>query len=153
MKGIDPHQTAIEASMRTQKVAERLVGDILATRQGDMRVPRSQVGIEARREGGVGHALVELKEMRMPLADTDPDDFWPALRRESSNLAQWQEEGADMDVCETNPQFLFRFGLHAAEESKREMHLLGREPTDPAGVRIQPNERLRDRRRQVQTNE
>ena len=46
---------------------------------------------------------------------------------------------------ETNAQFFLSLGRNIAEESEREMHLFGREPSDAGDARIQPNEKRSDR--------
>lgn len=50
-------------------------------------------------------------------------------------------------------QFLLRLGGDGAQKSQREMQLARGEPADTGHARIQPNEQLRDRIWQFQTNE
>ena len=97
-------------------------------------MPRAKIRFEASGEGGVSHAFVQLKEMRMSPADTDPDDLRPAFPWKSSDLAQRQEESREMDAGETGAQFLLRSGIHIAEESQGEMNLFGREPAETGNL-------------------
>ena len=50
-------------------------------------------------------------------------------------------------------QFLLCLGGDAAEKGQGEMNLICGEPADTGDARIQPNEQLRDRVRQFETNE
>jgi hypothetical protein len=153
LEGIDSDKTAIELALCAEEMLQGLAGNILATRQRDVRMPWPQVRFEACRKSSIAYSLVQLKEMRMSAPDPEPDDVGARFPRKCSDLAQREKEGRVADRGEVIAQFLLRFGPDVAEESEGEMNLLGRNPTDSRQARIQPGENSRDRRGQFQTNE
>jgi hypothetical protein len=68
-----------------QKWLKRLPRNILATREGDVRMPGTKVRFDPYGQRGVGNFLVELKEVRMTLADANPDYLWPTPCREDTD--------------------------------------------------------------------
>ena len=69
----------------------------VTSRQGEVRVPRSQIGQQSDTESGFLNAFVKLKEMRMALTDTDPDYFHYSFRRKGSYAFDRQEKRAKLD--------------------------------------------------------
>jgi hypothetical protein len=139
--------------LRAQEGADHFRRNTLATRERDVRVPRSQIRFESRAEHGVGDSFVQLEEMRMPRADSDPDDFRSAFCRKSAESGNREEERRKADGEQISAQFFLRLALDVAKKSEREMHLLQGEPAHTAQVRIEPNECESDRFGQVETNE
>ena len=86
-------------------------------------MPRAKIRLEASGQGGVSHAFVQLKKMRMPPADPDPDDLRPAFRVESSDTRRSGRKKAVKRMRRTDAQFLLRSGIHIAEKSEGEMNL------------------------------
>ena len=80
-KEIDLDQSEIIFRVRTQKGPNRFGGNIFATSQGNVRMPRPEVRFESGRERGIGHALVQLKEMRVARPHSEPNDPRAAARR------------------------------------------------------------------------
>ena len=153
MEGVDSDKTAIELGPCAEEMLQRLAGNILATRQRDVRMPWSQVWFEACRKSRIAYSLVQLKEMGMSAPDPKPDDVRARLPRKCPDLAQWEKKGRPANRSEMIAQFFLRVGPDVAEESESEMNLLRRNPTDSTHVRIQPNETPSNRRGQLQTNE
>ena len=85
MKRINAGHSRIEVDIRFQKISQRLRRNIAATRDCDVRVPGTQIGFEARGNCDIAHPLVQLKKMRMPAADADPDHLRPTLCRKRPN--------------------------------------------------------------------
>ena len=84
MQCVDRDKAGIEVGVPTQEGFDGLAGDVLTTREADVRMPGSKVGFEAGREGGVGHALTQLEKMRMAASDTNPKDLWVPPRGKGS---------------------------------------------------------------------
>lgn len=71
------NHSRIERDVCSEKGPNGFGGNITATREGDMRMERAQIGLESRVDRGFLHAFVQLEKMRMPGADTDPENVWP----------------------------------------------------------------------------
>ena len=153
MEGVDSDKTAIELGPCAEEMLQRLAGNILATRQRDVRMPWSQVWFEACRKSRIAYSLVQLKEMGMSAPDPKPDDVRARFPRKCPDLAQREKKGRTANRSEVIAQFFLGVGPDVAEESESEMNLLRRNPTDSTHVRIQPNETPSNRRGQLQTNE
>jgi len=153
LEGVDSDKTAIELGPGAEEMLQRLAGNILATRQRDVRMPWSQVWFEAGRKSRIADSLVQLKEMGMSAPDPKPDDVRARFPLKCSDLAQWEKKSRPADRRELIAQFFLRVGPNVAEESESEMNLLRRNPTDSWQARIQPGEKSRDRRGQFHTNE
>ena len=144
---------ASKSVVPAEEGTNRLRRNILATREGQVRMPGSQIGLEPGGECGVGHLFVQLKEVRMTVANPEPENFRPPFRRKSAEPVQRKKERTEMDGAKVDAQFFLRFRIDVAEEGEREMNLLCARPANAAQMRIQPNECGGDRFRQVQTNE
>src|SRR5438067_5931663 len=113
----------------------------------------AQIWLETGGEDGFLDALVQLKQMRMAGADTDPDDLRPAFARESSKTGERQEERFPGNRAQLFRQALLSFARNISEEAKRQMHLLRLEPTYAAQTRIQFGETLPNRFGKLDGNE
>ena len=85
MKRINADHSCIEIDIRFQKISQRLRRNIAATRDRDMRMPGAKIGFELRRDCNVAHPFVQLKKMRMPATNADPDHLGPASRRKRAH--------------------------------------------------------------------
>ncbi len=79
---IDRKHAAIELLVFFDELVNCLRGSAAATRQGDVRMPRAQIGLDIRSQRRFAHLFVELKEMRMTLAHSHPNDRRSASRFE-----------------------------------------------------------------------
>ena len=82
------------------------------------------------------HALVDLKQMRMRLADADPNNLRSALCGKCSDSGDEQKERAELDRAESFPQPEVNIFLYVSEKAEGQMHLIGLHPTDTANVWI-----------------
>jgi len=136
MKCFHPNHSSVEPSIRLQEFPERLSGNIAAARNGDVRMPRTKFRLETSSERGFLHSLVNLKQVRVRLADADPDNFRSALCRERSDANNGQKEGAEFNYAEFFSQREIDFIRNIAVETERQMHLRGIGPAHTANVRI-----------------
>ena len=136
MKCFDPNHSSVEPGIRLQEFPERLSGDIPAARECNMRMPRTKFRLETSSERGFLHSLVNLKQVRVRLADADPDNFRSALCRERSDANNGQKEGAEFNYAEFFSQREIDFIRNIAVETERQMHLCGIGPAHTANVRI-----------------
>src|SRR5256885_15424072 len=79
MKRINADHSRIDVDIRFQKISQRLRRNIAATRDCDVRVPGTELWLDADGERGFLHTFVDLKEMWVCLTDADPNDFRRAL--------------------------------------------------------------------------
>src|SRR4029079_14034779 len=75
MKRVDADHSGIELGVRLQEFPELLRGDIAATSDRDVRMPWTKLRFDTNRQRGLLHALMNLEQMRMRFAHTDPDNF------------------------------------------------------------------------------
>ena len=136
MKCFDPNHSSVEPGIRLQEFPERLSGDIPAARECNMRMPRTKFRLETSSERSFLHSLVNLKQVRVRLADADPDNFRSALCRERSDANNGQKEGAEFNYAEFFSQREIDFIRNIAVETERQMHLRGIGPAHTANVRI-----------------
>ena len=142
MKCFHPNHSSVEPSIRLQEFPERLSGNIAAARNGDVRMPRTKFRLETSSERGFLHSLVNLKQVRVRLADADPDNFRSALCRERSDANNGQKEGAEFNYAEFFSQREIDFIRNIAVETERQMHLRGIGPAHTANVRIKIGKQL-----------
>jgi hypothetical protein len=136
MKSLDVNHSCIKLGVRLQKLSKRLRGNILATRNGDVRMPGTKLRLEAGGERGFLHTLVNLKQVRVRLTDTDPNNFRRAFCRKHSHANYWQKERAELDCAEFFAQRTIHFVRNVAKETERQMHLRWLGPAHAANVRI-----------------
>src|ERR1700675_1991024 len=78
--------------MAAHKWLKCLIGNAVGAPDGDMRVKRFEIRFETRRKERILNSPMEPEEMRVSLADTDPDHRWTVARIESSHTAQGQKK-------------------------------------------------------------
>src|SRR6266705_2033430 len=100
MKCLDANHSRIEIGIRLQKLANRLRCDIPATRNRNVRMPGTQLRLDASGQRGFLHALVHLEKMRMSATNADPNDFRRAFRRKRADSGDPQEERAELNCTE-----------------------------------------------------
>ena len=142
MKCFDPNHSSVEPGIRLQEFPERLSGDIPAARECNMRMPRTKFRLETSSERGFLHSLVNLKQVRVRLADADPDNFRHPVCRERSDANNRQKKGAELDRAEFFAQRRIDIVWNIIEETERQVHLSSVTPAHPANVRIKIREQL-----------
>ena len=71
MECFDADHSGVELGIRVQKLPERLRGNIPASCNGNVRMPWAQIRLQPGSERGFLDAFVDLKQMRVRLADAD----------------------------------------------------------------------------------
>ncbi|MEY2557488.1 MAG: hypothetical protein QOE34_913 [Verrucomicrobiota bacterium] len=143
----------IEGSVRTEKRPHRFRRNIPATRESNVWMKRAQIGLESRSDRGFLHPLVELKKMRMAVADSNPKNVRTSFAGKCPKAANGKEESFPLDRVEIFLEGFFSLVRNVAEKTKSEMHLFRREPADAAHVRIQLRQASRNRFRKLDANE
>src|SRR5947209_1895510 len=82
MKCVNTDHSRIEILVRLQKFPQRLRGDFAAARNRNVRMPGTKLRLQSSDERRFLDALVDLEQMRVRLADTDPNNFRSAFCRE-----------------------------------------------------------------------
>src|SRR5258708_4464052 len=95
--------------MGFEERADCLRGNVAATGKGDMGMERAQIGLETRGERGFLHAFVQLKQMRMAGADTDPNNFRPTFTGKCSQADDRKEKGFPGDRSQLSHQAFLSF--------------------------------------------
>ena len=111
------NHSGIESGVRFKKGPDGFRGNIAAAREGDVRMKRAQIGFETSAEGGFLNALVQLEKVRMPAADPDPNDVWPAFAGKSTEADEGKEERFPLDGGEIFLQCLFNVVRTRCRES------------------------------------
>lgn len=127
----------IKIDIRLQEFSHRLRRDIATTRERDVRMEWTQIRFETNGEGRIGNALVQLKKVRMPATDADPDNPGWTFRWERPDASERQKKSAEMNRAEFLAKFCFGIFRHVAKETEREMHLFGSDPSDTANFWIE----------------
>ena len=127
----------IKIDIRLQKFSHRLRRDIATTRERDVRMEWTQIRFETNGEGCIGQALVQLKNVRMPVTDADPDNFGWTFRWERPDASERQKKSAEMNCAEFLAKFCIDVFRYVAKETECEMHLFGGDPSDTANLWIQ----------------
>ena len=128
--------SSIKIDIRLQEFPHRLLRDIATTRERDVRMEWTQIRFETNGEGRIGHALVQLKKVRMPATDADPDNFGWTFRRERPDASDRQKKSAEMNRAKSFTKFCINICRHVAKETEREMHLFGGDPPDTSNLWI-----------------
>src|SRR5438128_2895143 len=100
MECLHTDHSCIELGICFQKISERSRPDIAAARNGNVWMPGAQLRLKSSGERGFLHAFVDLKQMRVRLANADPDDFRSSLCGECSDTPNRQKECAKVDRAE-----------------------------------------------------
>ena len=128
--------SSIKIAMRLQEFSHRLRRDIATTGERDMRMEWTQIRFETNGQGRIGHTLVQLKKVRMPATNADPDNLGWIFRRERPDASDRQKKSAEMNRAEFITKFCIDIFRHVAKETKREMHLFGGDPPDTSNLWI-----------------
>lgn len=126
------NHSRIEIDIRLQEFSDRLRTDVATTRERDMRMEWTQIRFETNGEGRIGHALVQLKKVRMPATDADPDNLGWTFRWERPDAGERQKKSAEMNRAKFFTKFCVDIFRDVAKETEREMHLFGGGPPDTA---------------------
>jgi hypothetical protein len=119
MKCLNTDHSRVKRLIRPQKFSQRLRCNISAARNRDMRMPGTKLRLQSNGERGFMDALVDLEQMRVRLANTDPDDFRSAFCRERSDAHNRQKKRAKLNCIESFAQREINFVGNTAEESER----------------------------------
>lgn len=92
--------------------------NVAASGESDVGMERAQIWFEANGEDRFLDPFMELKEMRMTGADTDPDNFWSAFAGESSKPDERQEEGFPGNGAKFFAKFFPGLSRNASEEAE-----------------------------------
>src|SRR4029077_10951063 len=111
-------------------------GNIPASCNGNVRMPWAQIRLQPGSERGFLDAFVDLKQMRVCLANPNPDNFRSAFCRKCSDAANRQEECAKLDRAELFAQRGIDIVWNIIEETECQVHLSRVSPADAANVRI-----------------
>lgn len=130
------NETRLECGVRFQEGPNRLWRYVAAAREGDVGMERAEVGFETGSEQRFLDSFVELEQMRMAAADSDPEDFRPAFAGECSETDEREEEASPRNFSQFFRKRFLGFWRHVPEESEREMHLARLEPANTAQVRV-----------------
>jgi len=136
MKCINTDHSRIEILVRLQKFPQRLRGDFAATGDSNVRMPGTKLRLDASGERRFLHALVDLEQMRVRLADADPDNFWRSFCGKCSDTNNRQKERAKLNCAEFFVQRKTDIVRHITEETERQVHLSRVDPAHPANLRI-----------------
>ena len=142
MEGFDADHSGIELGIRLQELPKRLRRNILATRNGYVRMPRTKLRLKAGSERGFLHALVNLKQVRVSFTDADPDYFQRTFCRKCSDANNRQKEGTELDYAEFFMQHKIGFIRDFTEETERQMHLRSIGPAHTANMRIKAGKQV-----------
>ena len=142
MERFDAEHSGVELGIRVKKLPERLRGNIPASCNGNVRMPGAQVRLQPGSKRGFLHAFVDLKQMRMAVANADPNDFRSAFCRKCSDAKNRQEECAKLDRAELFAQRGIDIVWNIIEETERQVHLSRISPAHPANVRIKTCKQL-----------
>src|ERR1043166_554064 len=87
IKSLHAYHSGINLSVRLQKLPQRLRRNVSAARNRGMRMPGTKLWLQSSGERSFVHALVDLKQMWMRLANANPDNFWSAFCGERSDAS------------------------------------------------------------------
>ena len=121
----------------------------MTTRESKVRMPWTQVWFQSDRERGLLHAFVKLKEMRMALADSDPDYFhWP-FGRKCSNAFDRKEKRAKPNHFQFFPERTIDIFANVGKKTQSQMDLVAGGPAHTANARIESYQSFANRRRRI----
>jgi len=91
MECLDADHSGVEFAICLQKLPKRLRRNIPASRNGNVRMPRAQIRLQPGSERRFLHAFVDLKQMRVRLANADQMIFGAPFARKCSNASNGLE--------------------------------------------------------------
>jgi len=139
--------------MHAEKRSDGFGGNIPAAREGDVRMKRPQLGLESRVDRGFLDAFVQLEKMRMAGPDADPKNGRASFAGKRPEPGDRKKKGFPRDGFQIFFETLFDIAQNVAEKTERQMHLLWREPTNTAQMRIQFREMLCNGGRKLEADE
>lgn len=144
MKCVHPKHSGVEVGVGFEKLSKRAGWNVMAARQRKVRVPRSQIGFQSDAERRFLDAFMNLKEVRVPPTDADPDNLNHASWRKCSNAFDWQKKRAKLDRREFFPQSKIDIVRHVREKTEGEMDLIARSPAGSGNSRVKVDQNLAD---------
>ena len=108
----------------------------VTTGERDVRMPGAEIGFEPDRQSCILHPFPKLKEMRMTVADADPDDFRRTFRGKCSNPLNREKKSVEFDCGQVCPQIVIDPLRNVGKETEREMHLVALGPAHAANTRV-----------------
>jgi hypothetical protein len=133
IEGVDAEGRAFEGGVRAKPFSDGGGGVGRAAGEGDVRVKRADVEIEAEVEKGFVYLLAELVEARVAVAEAGPEDTgWSAFGGEGADAFDGEEEGLDLDGRETLDDRRETGVVDVAEKAESDVELVLR---SPAGAR------------------
>src|SRR6266699_4504696 len=115
---------------------------MLAARDCNVRMPRPQIRLETCGQRCVLHAFVQVKKLRMPCSDSDPDHLRLATSRKTSHSLQRKKKWGHANRPQIFAQDFFGGSFDVSEETQRQMYLLRLHPTNAVEMRIERTDRL-----------
>ena len=94
MKRFDSKHAGLEIRVFLQESLHGCSGNAACSRNGEMWPPSPFLDRQIAGERGFVNALVQLKQVRMRLANSDPKDLRLTSARKCSEAGDWQEKGA-----------------------------------------------------------
>ena len=149
MESFDAKHSGVYVPVRLQEFREHASRNIMAARESEVRMPRSQFGLDPNLKRGFLDAFVQLKKVRMRRADADPNDFHATSRWKCSNALDRQKKRAELDRIQFLAQRKIDILGNVGEKAEREMHLIASCPTNAANLRIKTRENLSNRLRRI----
>jgi hypothetical protein len=131
-----PKHSGVEIRVWFQKFPKNTAMSFVTSRERDVRMPGSQIGLESDGQCRVLHSLMKLKKMGVTFADADPDDFRRALRWKCSDPLNRQEKSVELDRGQVCAQVMIHPFRCVGKETERKVHLIARGPAHTANTRI-----------------
>ena len=129
-------QAGLELCGLPEKGLKRRAGNLATACKRDVRVPRAKFGFEPSGERCFLDAFVDLKQVWMSGADTDPNDFGRTFRRERAGADDREEKGVELNGLELFAQNFFDCPLDVPKKSDSEMKLVASSPANYFQVRV-----------------
>ena len=136
VKRFDAKHSGVEFGIRLQEFSKRAARDIATTREGDMRVPGTQIGFEPDSQRRILHAFVKLEEMRMTFPNADPNDFRRTFRRKRPDAFDGKKKCAKLDRAQFFAQRKIDTFRDVGKETEGQMHLIAFRPAHTTNVRV-----------------
>jgi hypothetical protein len=139
------NSSAIKIHIRFQEFAGNSGINFPAPGESDVRVPRTQFGLERCRQSGFLNAFVNLKKMWMSTTNADPDNLWRSRWWEGPNPGDREKKCTELDDAQFLAELEIDLFGNASEKTEREVHLLPCDPTHTMNVWIQISEKFLER--------
>ena len=126
--------------------------DVAASGECDVGMKWAKFRFQAALKRRFLDALVKLKQMRMPGANTDPDNFGMSFGWKFSEASNRKEKRPKLNRAQLFAQAKLDLLRHTIEKSESEMHLIPIDPAHAATMWIKIDERPACRIWQVDGN-